>query len=192
MTDAPTPPSAPAATTKKRGPKSRAEIEAELRAELEAEIRAETEAKIRAEVEAEAAQKATIVASANDSSPVSGMDLGDSPQEEGAVTINFVEDGLTILGKVWYRGETLSLVPGTPNWEEAHVNLSKKDHTKILFALMTEDQQIVKWGKRYFREGVWTGVRLDQINDDLLTEGERAQLEKAQRLHDEKFGAVVG
>ncbi len=184
---------------KKPGPKSRAQIESEMREQIEAETRAKVEAELResvtaelrAEAEAKAQKDAIIREAAAEARPIDGASVSADPSEEGSVTINFVEDGLTILGKVWYRGEVLTLAPGTKNWDEAMVNLYKGSSERIMFAHMDEDQQIRKWGRRFFRPGIWRGVPLDQIEDENLSAVEKAQLVKAQRLHEERYGAVV-
>jgi hypothetical protein len=174
-------------TAPKRGPKSRADIEAEIRAEVEAETRAKILAEIAEQEEADRFAREA----AGEARPISGSDVDGDPTAEGAVTIHFVEDAFTILGKVWYRGENLTLVPGTPNWENAFVNEYKGSTNMVLFATMTEDQQVRKWGKRLFREGPWTGLRIDQIEDPDLTEDERAQLARAARSHEERYGAAA-
>lgn len=183
-------PVAPAAP-KKRGPKPRAVIEAEMRERIEAEVREKVEAETRAKVEAEVAererQEAEARALAAEDHPLPAKAIDGDPTAEGAVIINFVEDGFTKLGRVWFRGEHLTLNPGTPQWEDA-----MDAPTGKVFALLTEEEQIARWGKRYWRPGIWKGLRLDQINDPELTMEEREILRKAQADFDKKYGAVAG
>jgi hypothetical protein len=183
-------------TTKKAvGRPSKAAQEAEMRERLEAEFRERLEGELREKIlneqraEAEAEKLANSIAA--DSTPVQGSVLDGDPTAEGAVTIHFVDDGFSALGKVWYVGETLTIVPGTSQWEDATVNVKKGSSEKIMFGLMDEDQQIAKWGKRIFRFGPWRGQPLDKINWDELNDEERAQLVKAQKLHEERYGPVA-
>jgi len=165
----------------RRGPRKeadiRAEVEAEMREKLEAEIRAEAEAKIRAEVEEQFRAEAVAKKDAEDSTPVNGLDIIGDPKQEGSITVNFVEDGLTLLGKVWYRGEELVINPGTKEWDEAAAVLR-----------MDEFEQEEKWGRRFFRPGLWRGKGFDQIDDPDLSDAERAQLQKAEQKRRQRLG----
>lgn len=176
---------------------------AQIRAEIEAQVRAEVEAQIRAEVEAEYAapqpttlaeihgvtetvspEAADYVRAATDRNPrpVTGLDLSGDPKADGAITIHFIEDGFTALGKVWYRGEELTLVPGTKQYDEAPTRLGK------VFALLDEFEQEEVWGRRIFREGPWRGKRLTEIEDPDMTEAERAALERAEQKRSSIYG----
>jgi hypothetical protein len=109
----------------------------------------------------------------NTASPrqISADELTADPSAPEAVTINFVVDGFTALGKVWYRGEEITLAPGTEQWNLAQLN----DGTGRTWAHLDEDAQIDKYGERKFRPGLWKGRALD-INDPDLTEEERHRL----------------
>lgn len=175
---------------KKPGRKSRADIEAEIREQVLAEERAKIEADVRDQIAREEAEARAIREAEGKAVPVSGSDISGDPQAEGAVTIHFVEDGFTILGKVWYVGEPLTLNPGTENWELSKINFRG---TTRVFATLTEDEQITLWGKRIFRDGPGqgsTGFAALLDNPD-LTADERTQLEKAARLHEERYGALA-
>jgi hypothetical protein len=177
----PTPEEAP---VKRRGPRKeseiRAEVEAQVRAEMEANLRAEMEDEVRknleSELRAQAAEDARIRAMASEATPISGEQISDDPTKDGARTYHFVDDGLTLLGKVWYRGEELTITPGTEAWEVAYPVLS-----------LNEFEQEDRWGKRFIREGLWRGKRLDEIDDPELTPEERAALQKAAQIRDERF-----
>lgn len=173
------------AAPKKRGPKSqaeiRAEIEAEMRAEVEAQVRAEMEQKMEEERRAAELERAA----ASDAKPISGFQISGRPDAEGAVTIHFVEDGFTVLGKVWYRGEELSIVPGSQQWEQC------PEYRGKMFALLDEFDQEEIWGRRFFRQGPWRGKRLTEIDDPELNDEERAALAKAEQIRNERFGAVL-
>lgn len=168
------------ASSKRRGPRK----ESEIRAEVEAQLREELEAKVRAELlaeqeakEREAERQRALAAEAR---PIKADAVDGDPTAEGALTVHFVEDGLTLLGKVWLRGEELTINPGTPQWEEVHSVLS-----------LDEYEQEARWNRRYFREGPWRGKRWDEIDDELLTDAEREQLRKAEQLRQEKYGPVL-
>lgn len=175
-----------ASEPKKRGPKSqaeiRAEVEAQVRAELEEQIRSEMQAK--AEEERRAAELAREAAS--EAKPVSGFQISGNPTEDGALTIHFVDDGFTVLGKVWYRGEELTLVPGTPQWDLAPRYRGK------MFADLDEFDQEEIWGRRFFRAGPWRGRRITEVEDSdvPLSDAERATLAKAEQIRNERYGVL--
>lgn len=176
------------APVKRRGPRKeseiRAEIEAQFRAEMEAKLEAK-EASIRAEIATEMAAKEAAAAKeralAAEARPISGRQIDGDPSVEGSITVHFLEDGLTLLGKVWYRGEELTINPGTENWAAAASILE-----------LDEFAQEERWGKRFFRPGVWRGKRLDEIDDPELTEDEKAALKKAAHERDLRYGVVTG
>lgn len=173
--------STPEPTRGRRGPKKesvvRAEVEAELRERLEAEIRAEMEQKLAAERLVADAQRGMVP-------DVSGLDISGDPKAQGSLTIHFVEDGFTVLGKVWYRGEELTLVPGTPQWAEAPSYRGK------IFAVLDEYEQEETWGRRFFRAGPWRGKRLSEIDDPELTADDRVALERAEMARNQRYGGV--
>lgn len=208
------------AAPKKRGRRTNAEIEADLRAKIEAETRESLEAEIRAKIEAESkpqvetvipqsavdadaireqiraemqaeqdakdAEVAAARALAAEARPIAGREVDGDPTIEGSVTINFVEDGLTLLGKVWFRGEELTVNPETRQWTECLLPNGR------MILTLDEDEQIDRWGKRFFREGLWRGQRLDALLDDPeLDDAEKAALLKAQALRDERYGKVA-
>ena len=167
----------PQTARKKPGPKPKAaevtESPEEMRARIEAEVRAQVEAEVRAKVD----EEAKVNSLANEARPINGLDITGKADVEGSILVHFVEDGLTLLGKVWYRGEELAINPGTPQWEEAYEILS-----------LNEYDQEERWGRRFFREGPWRGKRLDEIDSEELTEAERKQLKKAEQLRRARLG----
>jgi hypothetical protein len=172
---------------KRRGPRKASEIRAEVEAEMRAQFEVERE-QLKKQYEAaekvsvEEAQEAAMAAfqkqirkNESVSEQVKSVEIPEVPADaEGALTVNFVEDGLTLLGKVWYVGEELTIVPGTPQWEEA-MDVSTQ---RVLISL-DEDEQIARWKKRYFRPGHWRGVGFD-LNDPSLSEEERQRLQSIQ------------
>lgn len=94
---------------------------------------------------------------------------------EDVVTINFVEDGLAAFGKVWRRGEELSVKRDTPEWE------ATCDRDGNSWMDLTDQQQFSRWGEVRFREGLWAGRPLTAIDDPALSDEDRAALEQAER-----------
>lgn len=181
---------------------ARAEIEAQIRAEMETKARVEAEqrrqvveaevpsreeieAEVRAQIEAEQREEARAREMASDAKPVSGRDLDGDPTQPGAVTVHFVEDGFTLLGKVWYRGEELTINEGTEQWEAALY----KGGPRIVLQLDEFEQEEI-YGRRYFREGTWRGKGFDLTDKD-LTEEERRALEKAEQIRMERYGPIA-
>lgn len=99
-----------------------------------------------------------------------------APGDGDTVTINFVEDGMTALGKVWYRGEELTITRGSEDWEKT---LSQGDS----WVDLDEAAQEARWGRRMFRLGPWTGAKYE-ISEELSAE-EQAKLAK---VNAERFG----
>lgn len=92
-------------------------------------------------------------------------------------TINFVEDGMTALGWSWYRGETLTVEEGTDAWDRT---LFENDEGEtVSWLTLDEDEQVDRWGLRFFREGKWKGKGYD-LSDPALTDEQKAILQAAQ------------
>lgn len=85
------------------------------------------------------------------------------------VTINFVQDGMTAFGRIFYRGQELTIERGSAEWERT------LDEEGNSWLEMDEDAQNDRWGERFFRPGKWTGKGFD-VADPELTEEERATL----------------
>lgn len=94
---------------------------------------------------------------------------------ENVVTVNFVADGLTAFAQVWYRGQELSVLKGSPEWEQT---LMDPEDSESSWLLLTEDEQVARWGERKFKEGHWAGAGFD-IEDENLTETEKKVLAEA-------------
>lgn len=73
-----------------------------------------------------------------------------NPSDEKARTFHFIEDGMTILGKVWFRGEQVTLIEDSADWKRTVTG------GRSLFDL-TDAEQIERFEKVMFREGVWPG-----------------------------------
>lgn len=97
------------------------------------------------------------------------------PTDDDVLTINFVEDGLSAFGKVWLRGEELSVRRDSPEWE------ATCDRTGRSWMELSEREQFARWGAVQFREGLWAGRSLSEIDDPALSDEDRALLEKAEQ-----------
>lgn len=103
--------------------------------------------------------------------------VGVTPDSKTAnlVTINFVHDGLTAFGRVWYRGQELSIDRTSADWETTIDPATGKSWLEL-----DEYEQEDKWGNRYFREGKWKGKGFD-LDDPELTEDERETLARVEK-----------
>jgi hypothetical protein len=100
----------------------------------------------------------------------------ETPKEPETVLVHFVEDGLTILGQVWYRGQEIEVTEGTDAWDLL------VDPAVGMLLTLDEDQQIDRWGKRYFRPGAWRGNGYDTLEDlDHLSEEEKIRLRQIEK-----------
>lgn len=77
------------------------------------------------------------------------------PDAKNVTTINFVDDGLAAFGKMWYRGEELSVDRDSVSFQ------ATQDTSGESWLDLDEDAQIARWGKRMFRPGKWSGAGFD-------------------------------
>jgi hypothetical protein len=75
------------------------------------------------------------------------------PGDDGNILIHFLEDGLTLLGKVWYRGEELEFEVGSQAYKDT---FNRRGET-WLDLRNDEFGQVDRWGKIMFRSGRWPG-----------------------------------
>jgi hypothetical protein len=75
------------------------------------------------------------------------------PGDDGNILIHFLEDGLTLLGKVWYRGEELEFEVGSQAYKDT---FNRRGET-WLDLRNDEFGQVDRWGKIMFRNGRWPG-----------------------------------
>jgi hypothetical protein len=90
-------------------------------------------------------------------------------KSEDVVTINFLEDGMTAFGVVWYRGQEVSVEKGSPEWE------STLDEDGNSWLEWDEDEQLERWGVRFHKAGKWSGKGFD-LNDPELSPADKAAL----------------
>lgn len=69
-------------------------------------------------------------------------------QTPESVLIHFVEDGMTVFGQVWYRGQEIQVDVGSERWETAQK-----------WILLDDAGQMALYKKVFFRPGPWPGVR---------------------------------
>ena len=80
--------------------------------------------------------------------------------EEGdgeEIYIHFVNDGLSVLGKIWCRGEEIRFVKGTGAYLETVDRLGNS------WVDLRDDPraQELRWGQEKFRSGPWPGLSLE-------------------------------
>jgi hypothetical protein len=90
------------------------------------------------------------------------------PNSPNTVTVHFLDDGFTAMGRVWYRGEQYTCSKDSSEWVEEARN----------WMMMSEYDQVKKYGRRLFAQGQWpyTGYDLD---DPDLDPKEREVLKRA-------------
>lgn len=75
------------------------------------------------------------------------------PGDEGNILIHFLEDGLTVLGKVMYRGDELEFDTTGQAYKDTFNRLGQT----WLDLRHDEFGQVDRWGKIMFRKGPWPG-----------------------------------
>jgi hypothetical protein len=109
------------------------------------------------------------------------------PGDGTNILIHILEDGTTMLGKVWYRGDELEFEPGGRAYKDTFNRFGQS----WLELRNDEFKQAERWGKILFRNGPWPGKGYqDGTFETLRTEsGEgtipgpsQAELEAAEKL----------
>lgn len=77
----------------------------------------------------------------------------DQPGDEKNILIHFLEDGLTVQGKVAYRGDEMEFAPGS----QAYKDTFNRNGFSWLSLRGDERAQRMRWGKVMFAEGPWPG-----------------------------------
>lgn len=136
--------------------KAREERENALREQIEKEMREKLQKEFEEKLAAQKAESDQAIADAQATATTAAAQAApekiksDDPSAEGAVTIHFVDDGFTGLGKIWYRGEELTVAPGSPNWDA----LTDRTLGRMVLQL-NEAEQVARWGRRLFAPGPW-------------------------------------
>lgn len=81
------------------------------------------------------------------------VELLAKPGDEENILIHVLEDGTTVLGKVWYRGDELEFAPGSRAYKDTFNRLGQS----WLDLRFDEFRQAERWGKILFRNGPWPG-----------------------------------
>lgn len=129
---------------------------------------------LREMVQALQAQQAASTA-VNTEADVPGAEYKDGDK----VLVHFVEDGWTAQGQVWYKGQELEFVVGEKAWKDT---LDREGNSWIL---LTEEEQIDRGDKVFFRPGPWKGKGYK----DAVWEKDgppESELERADKLERER------
>lgn len=81
--------------------------------------------------------------------------------EDGDLVFHVLQDGFTVLSKVWFLGETIRIARGSA------LDAAAKDTTGRAFYEMGESEQMARYGKVMFRPGAWPG---ESLPPGMLTE----------------------
>lgn len=81
------------------------------------------------------------------------VDESDNAPSEQNIIIHVLEDGVTALGKIWYRGDELEFKVGS----KAHKDTFDRNGRSWLDLRHDEFAQAERWGKVMFRNGPWPG-----------------------------------
>lgn len=94
-------------------------------------------------------------------------------------TIHFVDDGLTALGKVWYRGEQISVDTASDDYQMT------VDRTGRSWLDFDEVEQVERYGKVMFRPGPWPYQR-PMTEEEYVSSLSAADAEAARRLEKQR------
>lgn len=119
-----------------------------------------------------------------------------APGADGNILIHFLEDGMTALGQVWYRGQELEFEPGSRAYKDT---FNRRGETWLSLA-GNDFAQVDKWGKVMFRPGPWPGkTYLDgefepmkaESGDARVAKPSPEELERAEKLRTSRRAAPV-
>lgn len=91
-----------------------------------------------------------------------------NPSSPNSVTVHFLEDGHTALGRVWYRGDQVTVSKDSKEWQE----------DGKYWMNLTEYDQVRRYGRRIWAQGVWPYGGYD-LDDPDLDPKDREQLKRA-------------
>lgn len=105
---------------------------------------------------------------------------GPAPIPEGAevITVHFVEDGFTALGRLFYRGEDISLVPDSDDY------LKTVDRNGDSWLDLADDdaEQFKRYGRVMFRSGSWPHEVFDEAAyAEVMASGNQQERERAKK-----------
>lgn len=131
------------------------------------------------QLKAEETKKADVEASAGASGP-----------EDGTILLHFVQDGFTISGAVYYRGQELEFDVPSLAYEQ------QKDRNGDSWLDFVDDpaEQIKRYGKHYFSRGAWP-YRKWGDDSHATDEATRQDIKKAsekEKARSRKAPTIVG
>jgi len=85
--------------------------------------------------------------------------------------VHILVDGFTALGKVWYRGQEITVIPVSEEWN------STVDRDGNTWLHLSPTEQEIRYGKQVFGRGHWPYGGFD-LDDPLLTDEEREILKR--------------
>lgn len=104
------------------------------------------------------------------------------------ILIHVLEDGITLQGEVWYRGQEIEFTVGS----KAHQQTFNRHGKSWLDMASDEEAQYNRWGKLYFREGPWRGRSLTQVTlADLPPDATEVDLERVRRAASKRRDAPI-
>lgn len=109
----------------------------------------------------------------------------EAPEDPSAPRIlHILVDGFTAFGKVWYRGQEITVVPESDEWK------STVDAEGNTWLNLSVQEQEIRYGRQVFGRGHWPygGFNLD---DPTLTDEEREVLARAEQKRKQR-AAVPG
>ena len=116
---------------------------------------------IRQELLAELAQDARVVEEA--------------PEDPTAPRIiHILSDGFTAFGKVWYRGQEITVVPDSDEWK------ATVDTQGLSWLNLSAQDQEIRYGRQVFGRGHWPYGGFD-LTDPALSEEDREILARAEQ-----------
>jgi hypothetical protein len=109
------------------------------------------------------------------------------PGDGDNILIHVLEDGTTMLGKVWYRGDELEFEPGSRAYKDTFNRLGQS----WLELRNDEFKQAERWGKILFRNGPWPGKSYadgsyetlrSESGEGMIAGPSQAEIEAAEKL----------
>lgn len=79
------------------------------------------------------------------------------------ILIHVVLDGFTALGEVWYRGQELEFVKGSPDYLRT---VNRRGESWLDLAHDVQGQYD-RWGKQYIAPGPFVGLRHEKFDDEI-------------------------
>lgn len=98
----------------------------------------------------------------------------DTTDGSDTILLHFLEDGFTIAGNIWYRGQEIEFVKGSPAYEQQ----KDKNGDSWLDLLHDPAGQYRRWGRQMFAPGPWPGASWEEAGT-FLTDPEEIAAAKA-------------